>query len=209
MRNQPSSCNVTFLLGLTAVAVALAATGCKDREHDRAECAPAQASSSPAVAPAAAPSGPVVAAVSEPAPQVAAAPAPAAPRDAKVSPSQPRPRPTGDGKALAVKKIVIGTGVEKSARAPVGVAESFKQGEFEKLYAFVELENKGEEAEVVVSFDPPSDQPDKGNVRLAVGTSPRWRTWATSRGIDERGTWTAVVSTADGRELARESFEVL
>jgi hypothetical protein len=189
--------------------LALGVAACSDAERDKAECAPLPATGAPQVADPT-PAAPAPLAVDAPkasAPTVTPAPAPA-PETPEPS-SNGRQRPSGDGKALVVKKIVIGKGVEKSSRSPVGVAQSFKKGDFEKLYAFVELANPGEAAEVVVSFDPPSDQPDKGNVRLAVGTSPRWRTWATSRGIDEVGTWTAVVTAPDGRELAREAFEVL
>ena len=113
------------------------------------------------------------------------------------------------GRELSVKKLVVATGVERGSREPVGVSESFKQGEFEKIVAYVELENPGDESEVQVSFDPPSDGATKGNVWLDVGTSPRWRTWASTKGVAEKGEWTAVVKTRDGRELARESFVVL
>ena len=118
-------------------------------------------------------------------------------------------RPKGDGKKLVVKKLVLATSVEKKSREPQGVASEFKEGEFEKIYAFVELANPGEESEVIVHFDPPSTRPSKGQVHLAVGTSPRWRTWAFSKGLDEKGEWTAIVTAADGRELARETFVIL
>ncbi|NUP09004.1 MAG: DUF2914 domain-containing protein [Polyangiaceae bacterium] len=136
-------------------------------------------------------------------------PVASAPSKADAPAAKPKSKPKADGGALSVKKLVVAKSVEKSSREPQGVGTSFKKGEFEKLFAFVELANPGDESEVVVSFDPPSDKPAKGRVRLDVGTSPRWRTWATTKGIDEAGTWTAVVSTVDGRELAREPFEVL
>jgi len=110
---------------------------------------------------------------------------------------------------LSVKKLLIGTGVERSSREPVGVSQRFKQGEFEKIVAYVEVANPGDDAEVVVSFDPPSNAASKGNVRLDIGTSPRWRTWASTKGVAEKGEWTAIVRSSDGRELARESFVVL
>jgi hypothetical protein len=46
-------------------------------------------------------------------------------------------------------------------------------------------------------------------VTLAVKSSPRWRTWAFSRAVDSEGEWAAVVRSADGRELARETFSVI
>lgn len=114
-----------------------------------------------------------------------------------------------DGSALKVKKLVVATDVERSKRLPTGEASTFKKGEFDKLYAFLEIENPGDEADVVVSFDPPSDKSEKGNIELAVGRSPGWRTWGFSRAFDETGSWTAIVRTKDGKELARTEFEVL
>jgi len=127
----------------------------------------------------------------------------------KAQANRPAARSMGDGKMLSVKKLVLATEVEKGSREPKGVGTSFKKGEFDKLYAFVELANPGEEAQVVVFFEPPSDKPARGNVRLDVGTSPRWRTWASSKGVNEKGEWSAVVTAPDGRELAREKFEIL
>jgi hypothetical protein len=105
--------------------------------------------------------------------------------------------------------LVVATDVDRSTRRPAGEATSFRKGEFDKLYAFVEVENPGGESDIVVSFDPPSDKPEKGKVELAVGRSPTWRTWAFSRSLDETGAWTAIVRTKDGKELARTEFEVL
>lgn len=121
----------------------------------------------------------------------------------------PKIRASGSGKALSVKRLVLATGVEKARREPLGVGKSFNHGAYERLYAFVEIENPGDEAEVTVSFEPPTTKPARGNVRLDVGTSPRWRTWASSRAVDEKGEWAAVVTAPDGRELAREKFVIL
>lgn len=108
---------------------------------------------------------------------------------------------------LKVKRLVVAQGVE--GREPMGQGSVFKKGELDKLFAFVELENTGNgPTDIVVSFEPPGDAPARGNVELAVGESPRWRTWAFTRTIDRTGTWIAVVRTKDGRELARERFEV-
>ena len=114
-----------------------------------------------------------------------------------------------DGSALTVKRLVISTGVDRGTRRPSGEATSFTKGAFEKLYAFVEVENPGDEADIVVSFDPPSDKAERGNIELSVGRSPTWRTWGFSRAFDEAGTWTAIVRTRSGKELARTEFEVL
>jgi hypothetical protein len=148
----------------------------------------------------------------------AAAPAPAADPalaakyavpTSKSEPAKSAPVKKADGSALKVKKLVVATDIERSKRQPSGEASSFKKGEFDKLYAFLEVENPGDEADVVVSFDPPSNKSETGNIELAVGRSPGWRTWGFSRAFDETGSWTAIVRTKDGKELARTEFEVL
>ncbi len=114
-----------------------------------------------------------------------------------------------DGSALQVNRLVVATEVDRDRRQPLGQAARFEKGDFEKLYAFLEIDNPGGESEIVVSFDPPSDKPEKGRVTLGVGTSPKWRTWAFSRAFDEAGSWEAVVRTTSGKELARTPFEVV
>ncbi|MFO0551806.1 MAG: DUF2914 domain-containing protein [Polyangiaceae bacterium] len=140
-------------------------------------------------------------------PVLVAADPPAAPeKTEKARPAAERPR--GDGHALKVKKLVLATSIDKSARAPRGVATTFEKGKFERLFAYVEVENKDDPAEIFVRFERPSYKPARGLVHLDVGHSKRWRTWASSRVIDEVGKWEVVVTTADGRELAREVFEI-
>lgn len=131
-----------------------------------------------------------------------------APVEKRAEPSRPS-KVLADGSSLKVKKLVLATDVKRPSREPEGVASSFKQGEFKKIYAYVEVANPGDESEILVTFEPPSDKPAAGQVKLAVGTSPRWRTWASSRSLDEKGEWTAVVTTTSGKELAREKFVIL
>jgi hypothetical protein len=146
-----------------------------------------------------------VGAPTEPKPS-AATPAPAAPATATKS---TKPEKKSDGKELKVSRLVVAKGIERSTREPVNVGTTFKKGEYDKIYAYLEVDNPGDASKVVVAFDPPSDKPDKGLVTLDVGRSPKWRTWAFSRTLDEPGTWTAIVKTTDGRELARTEFEVV
>jgi len=116
----------------------------------------------------------------------------------------------GDGSQVKVKRLVVATGVERAKREPVGAANTFKKGDFDRLFAFVEVENKGDPADVIVTFEPEQTGADaKGNVTLEVGSSPHFRTWAFSRAVDHAGDWVAVVRAADGRELAREPFSVV
>ena len=125
------------------------------------------------------------------------------------SSTEPKAKATkGDSSAMSVKRLVVARGV--LGREPKDPGTAFWKGDFDRLYAFVEVANpQKQESHIVVTFVPPAGKAAKGNVSLAVGASPRWRTWATSRAVDEKGTWTAVVSTDDGRELAREPFEIL
>jgi len=108
---------------------------------------------------------------------------------------------------LTVKRLVIAEGV--SSREPVGAATTFAASEADRSYAFVELENADRLAsEVTVTFLPPDGEPAIGNVTLDVGASPRWRTWAYTRGARQAGTWTAVVRSMSGKVLAKAPFEI-
>lgn len=108
---------------------------------------------------------------------------------------------------LKVKRLVVASGVEK--REPVGAASTFSAKDASKIYGFVELENPEKaEGNVFLSFEQGRAIEPKGNVKLAVGASPRWRTWGFSRAVREAGSWSVVVRDEAGTELARERFEV-
>jgi hypothetical protein len=108
---------------------------------------------------------------------------------------------------LAVKRLVVAQGVK--GREPVEPADSFSEKQAGKLYAFVEVENKDRApAEITVSFEPPGGGASHGNVTLAVGAEPRWRTWAFTRNAHTVGAWTAVVKDTRGEVLARTPFEI-
>jgi hypothetical protein len=141
-------------------------------------------------------------------PAVAPAVAPAAAAPAKeVSGTAKAPRAQAPLDAAAkVTRLSVSRGVER--RQPVGEAERFERGSYERLYAYLEVDNRGEPGAVLVSFVPPGGGPERGRVRLDVGGSPRYRTWAYSRAVDLPGRWAAVVRSLDGRELARTSFDV-
>lgn len=134
------------------------------------------------------------------------APAAATPSTA-AQPAAKAPRAQAPLDAAArVTRLSVAKGVER--RQPVGEAERFERGSYERLYAYLEVDNRGEPGAVVVSFVPPGGGPERGRVRLDVGASPRYRTWAYSRAVDLPGRWAAVVRSLDGRELARTSFDV-
>jgi Protein of unknown function (DUF2914) len=120
----------------------------------------------------------------------------------------PRPAQKSDASTLTVKRLVIAKKIEK--REPIDPSTTFRKGDVERVYAFVEIANpNADPSEVLITFVPPTAKGPRGNVRLDVGSSPRWRTWAFTRGVDQVGTWVAVVSTPEGRELARQTFEVI
>ena len=123
-------------------------------------------------------------------------------RDAREAP----PEVAGGAPAeLRVTRFVVSRGV--AGREPVGASSSFGS-EVDKLYAFVELQNEAKaESEVFVSFQPPGGGRSQ-RVKLEVGPERRWRTWAVTRRLRAEGTWTAVVTSADGRELGRTSFQL-
>ncbi|WP_437571331.1 DUF2914 domain-containing protein [Sorangium sp. So ce542] len=190
---------MTFL-ALCAVSLA----GCGERHDARPPAAAAAASAAaaqcpePAVAVAAPPASPPAAAVTASAPEASAA----ADKGGKAG------REKGRGAAeLKVKRLVLAEGVKD--REPVAPGTTFRAPETERLYAFLEIENRGDaEGEVTVAFVPPDGGAPVGNVTLGVGPSPRWRTWAFTRGVRKAGEWTAVVRSETGEELARAPFEV-
>ena len=111
-----------------------------------------------------------------------------------------------DHAELKVSRLVIARGV--AGREPVGPGTSFRAQDIERVFVFVDVANDArEEGEIVVAFAPPGGGPAH-RVKLAVGAKPRWRTWATTKRARAPGSWTAIVSTASGRELARAGFVI-
>lgn len=160
------------------------------------------------------PPAPVAVAPAQPAQAAAAPTAPAAQPacDAAIADSKLADRPApriehASSSDLRVKRLVLAEGV--SGREPVEPRTSFNAAETERIYAFVEVENRADgEGEITVTFEPPDGGAPRGNVTLNVGASPRWRTWAFTRGARAAGEWTAVVRGPDGQVLARTPFEV-
>jgi hypothetical protein len=155
------------------------------------------------------------------APQVAVAPAAPAPpekaseatrtdgaaKGATRTPSKSRAKAADVTGKLRIKRLVLADRIE--GREPAPAKTSFRAPDSDRIYAFVEVENgAAEETEITVTFEPPDGGAPRGNVTLSVGASPRWRTWAFTRGARAAGEWTAVVRSPDGEELARTPFEV-
>ena len=189
------------MLGSGLVAMSFAAMGCDDR-------APTRATAS--VAPTACASAPVastipstVTAISTPsATPIAASTASAIPLPTPVA-AAPRPL----AQHLTVKRLVVARGVKD--HEPLDPETSIRATDAGRVYAFVEVTNQDHApGEVFVSFEPPPGHRPLADVRLSVGDSPRWRTWAFTREARDVGEWTAVVRDARGQELARTKFDV-
>jgi hypothetical protein len=120
-------------------------------------------------------------------------------------------KPDGDGPAgvvegaLEVKRLTVTTEIKD--REPVA-ANTFTLGE-DLVLAFVELKNSADvDQKVVITFEREGAK-KVGFVELTIpGNQQRWRTWGQTRNIKAPGEWTAVVSTEDGTELSRASFQV-
>lgn len=165
-------------------------------------------------------------AASEPAVPVVA-PAPRAPAPPVVPPAGRRPEAVveavaepppaeavaevvaGDGTPelesnVQLVRVVVASGVE--AREPVGSAP-FAPG-VERVFLYVEARNDGGPGTISVRWVQP-DGTVLPSIELEIPPSRRWRTWATTTRVRSRaGAWTAIVTDAAGRELARESFVV-
>jgi hypothetical protein len=106
---------------------------------------------------------------------------------------------------LRVERLVVARGVVN--REPQGTGTLFAADE-KRLYAFVEVDNPQHAAsDLELQFVDPSGKAQPP-VDLAVGESPRWRTWAFTRRAHALGTWKAVVRDDRGHVLASTEFEV-
>lgn len=111
----------------------------------------------------------------------------------------------GEPVSLYVKRLVVTKKVEN--REPTQSSTLDTAG---GIIAFVELENSGgADQDVIITFERSHAADSVGHVKLTVpAKKERWRTWARTQNIKGPGTWEAVVSSTDGVELARASFEV-
>lgn len=194
-----------FARWFSVIVVGALAVGCGSRTNGRpngsqvqapAACVPPPANTLTPPAPATAAAA---ASTSAPAAAAAAPTAKDASKRAKTAADAP----------LKVKRLVLSDAIARRSREPLGEKTSFKVGDSDKIYAFVEVENPTEsESEVFVTFEPQGDGASQGQVSLHVGASPRWRTWAFTRNAKKAGQWAAVVRNAEGKVLAKTPFEV-
>lgn len=168
---------------------------------------------------------PTATAVDSAAPAGPATPAKVAPKsdrvDAKASPADPasdkrsvtsdpsvvkeKKQPLAGPTAVTVKRVVVTRRLD--GREPV-VMDRLSLSD-EPLVAFVELENRSDSSDSVVITFERAGKKSVGHIQLDVpANKARYRTWGKTRQVKEAGTWSVVVRAADGRELARQGFEI-
>ncbi len=137
-----------------------------------------------------------------------AAPAPVvAPAVVAHVPAVPTVAPAAPVDGLDVRRIAVGTGVEN--REVVGHASEYELTRGQRFCAMLEAVNTGGARRVRVRFEPDGDAARSvGFVSLSVPRAERYRTWGCTERVQTPGTWSAVVETLDGRELARDVFTV-
>ena len=128
-------------------------------------------------------------------------PPPAAPVEAPpVEKAAPR--------VLSVVRLDIAAGVDRTNRQPEGVATTFSLAQSSQLYAYLVVQNKGDETEVVAEWYRGSTR--RSQMQLSVGHSIRgWRTWSKVRLTSgDVGAWQVRVLTGQGVLLHTASFQV-
>lgn len=108
---------------------------------------------------------------------------------------------------LTVRQLLIGTGIDREKRRPVGVNKTFQLEEKSKLYAYVVVKNPDAESHVVVEWR--QDKKVRSQVKLKVGHSVHgWRTWSSARIAPQSGQWTVRILDAHARSLSQTTFLV-
>lgn len=110
----------------------------------------------------------------------------------------------GDDGLVEIVDFAVGTGVER--RVLTGASDRFPL-DTQRVYAHLTLESAFETTVDVVWF---RGETEVQRLTLAVGESPRWRTWSyrTLRPRDA-GRWTVEVRDADGMLLDLLAFDVV
>ena len=105
--------------------------------------------------------------------------------------------------AFAVKRLVIGTGVENGE--PAGVAETFPAST-EKVYCFLEATDIAKDTEVSFVWFSGEKEMSKFSVPLKEG--PRWRTYAYKNLREIKGEWKVEVRDSEGKVVKDVKFKV-
>jgi hypothetical protein len=107
--------------------------------------------------------------------------------------------------ALRVRRLTITSAIHD--REPEDDLTTLHAGDHDRVYAFLELENRGDETTVVVTFER-DDGTITGDVELDIPANVgRWRTWAFTRHLTP-GQWRAVVRDSERFVISDQSFDV-
>ena len=104
---------------------------------------------------------------------------------------------------FAVKRLVIGTGVENGE--PVGVAETFPASA-EKVYCFLEATDIAKDTEVSFVWFSGEKEMSKFSVPLKEGS--RWRTYAYKNLREIKGDWKVEIRDSEGKVVKDVKFKV-
>ncbi len=104
---------------------------------------------------------------------------------------------------FAVKRLVVGTGVENGE--PGGVAETFPVST-EKVYCFLEASDIAKDTEVSFVWFNGDKELSKFSVPLKMG--PRWRTYAYKNLRGLKGEWKVEIRDVDGKVVKDVKFKV-
>ena len=104
---------------------------------------------------------------------------------------------------FAVKRLVIGTGVENGE--PVGVAETFPAST-EKVYCFLEATDIASDSEV--SFVWFNGEKEMSSFSVPLKTGPRWRTYAYKNLRETKGDWKVEIRDSEGKVVKDVKFKV-
>ena len=104
---------------------------------------------------------------------------------------------------FAVKRLVIGTGVENGE--PAGVAETFPAST-EKVYCFLEATDIAKDTEVSFVWFSGENEMSKFSVPLKEG--PRWRTYAYKNLREIKGDWKVEIRDSEGKVVKDVKFKV-
>jgi hypothetical protein len=120
--------------------------------------------------------------------------------------AQEKGKPEGAAKEaapFAVKRLVIGTGVENGE--PVGVAETFPAST-EKVYCFLEATDIAKDTEISFVWFSGEKEMSKFSVPLKEG--PRWRTYAYKNLREIKGDWKLEIRDSEGKVVKDVKFKV-
>ncbi|MGB8331606.1 MAG: DUF2914 domain-containing protein [Polyangiales bacterium] len=107
---------------------------------------------------------------------------------------------------LGIQRLV--TTSEIADREPVAVSSAFSADE-DRVYAFVEVSNRSDQAKVLMAHFIGPDGQVSGGIELRIpAMAPRWRTWAYTRHARDPGLWRVEIRGPEGSLLGALPFEV-